>query len=112
MEGELKLSVTQISLEDNKTVQLAADGVSRKRYFFTRGGYVGGWARWELLLTKIKALNNFTREWPNAGEKRKQRGPRMEKIKHGIEISNLKYGTELISEWLTWRILVSRQGIR
>ena len=56
MEGELKLSVTQISLEDNKTVQLAADGVSRKRYFFTRGEYVGGWARWELLLTKIKAL--------------------------------------------------------
>ena len=31
MEGELKLSVTQISLEDNKTVQLAADGLSRKR---------------------------------------------------------------------------------
>lgn len=30
MEGELKLSVTQISLEDNKTVQLAADGLSRK----------------------------------------------------------------------------------
>lgn len=45
MEGELKPSVTQISLEDNKTVQLAADGVSRKRYFFTRGGCVGGWAR-------------------------------------------------------------------
>lgn len=30
MDGELKLSVSQISLEDNKTVQLAADGVSRK----------------------------------------------------------------------------------
>ena len=42
MEGELKLSVTQVSLEDNKTVQLAADGVSRKRYFLTREGCVGG----------------------------------------------------------------------
>ena len=109
MEGELKLSVTQISLEDNKTVQLAADGLSRKRYFFTRGGCVGGWVRWELLLTKMKALL-YSRVAKHQREK--ERWLRMEKIQHGIEISNLKYGTELIIEWLLWRILFNRQGIR
>ena len=33
MEGKIILSTTQISLEDNKTMRLASDSVSRKRYF-------------------------------------------------------------------------------
>ena len=34
MDGKLMLSTTQISLEDNKTVRLASDGISRQRYPF------------------------------------------------------------------------------
>ena len=34
MDGKILLSTTQISLEDNKTMRLASDGVSRKRYPF------------------------------------------------------------------------------
>ena len=33
MEGNITLNSTQIALEDNSTMQIASDGVSRKRYF-------------------------------------------------------------------------------
>lgn len=44
MEGKIILSTTQISLEDNKTMQLARDGVSRKRYFV----HTAAWTRNDL----------------------------------------------------------------